>query len=134
MEVAIIMEKSTTGYSAFSKELPGLVTVGETIDEVKENFKEVIELQADYLKDKGKANEANELLNATLTFYLDLETFFDYYSMFNKSKLAEYLGINSSLLRRLSTKNNIELSEKKAAQIEKGLHKLGNDLKEIRFA
>lgn len=133
MEVAIIMEKSTTGYSAFSKELLGTITVGDSIDEVKENFKEAIELQADYLADQGKVDEANELLNAELTYYLNLETFFDYYSMFNKTKLAEYLGINSSLLRRLSKNRNIELSEKKIEQIEKGLHKLGNELKEIHF-
>lgn len=134
MKVEIVLEKSTTGYSAFSKDLPGLTTSGDSIEEIKENFKEVIELQADYLKDINKEDQADELLKADLIYYLDLETFFDYYSMFNKSKLAEYLGINSSLLRRMSKDNNIELSEKKANQIEKGLHKLADELKDIHFA
>ena len=78
MKVTIVLEKSTTGYSAFSNDLQGLVTVGDSIDEVKENFKEVIELQADYLNEIGNKDEAQELLNADLFYYLDLETFFDY--------------------------------------------------------
>ena len=68
MKVTIVLEKSTTGYSAFSNDLQGLVTVGDSIDEVKENFKEVIELQADYLNEIGNKDEAQELLNADL-FY-----------------------------------------------------------------
>lgn len=134
MKVTIVLEKSTTGYSAFSNDLQGLVTVGDSIDEVKDNFKEVIELQADYLNEIGNKDEAQELLNADLFYYLDLETFFDYYSMFNKSKLADYLGINQSLLRRMSKEKNVELSDKKAKQIEIGLHRLADELKEIHFA
>lgn len=133
MLIKLILEKSDTGYSAFSEDLPGLVTVGHTIDEIKENFKEVIELQADYLREKGKIKESEELRNATISYYLDLKTFFEYYSLFNKSELANYLGINPSLLRRLSSGRE-ELSEKKALQIKNGLHKLASELKHFDFA
>ncbi|GIM60096.1 type II toxin-antitoxin system HicB family antitoxin [Capnocytophaga canis] len=133
MEIRLILEKSATGYSAYSDDLKGVATAGDTIEEVKENFKEVLDLQADYLEEEGKTTEATELRNAKVLCYLDLNTFFEYYSLFNKSELAKYLGINPSHLRRLSG-TNIELSEKKALQIQKGLHKLADDLKQICFA
>jgi len=133
MDIKLILEKSSTGYSAFSENLPGLVTAGENIDEVKENFKEVLEMQADYLEEKGKNKESEELRNANVTYYLDLKTFFEYYSLFNKSELAKYLDINPSLLRRLSSGRE-ELSDKKALQIKNGLHKLAAELNHFDFA
>ncbi|MEE6129187.1 type II toxin-antitoxin system HicB family antitoxin [Chryseobacterium arthrosphaerae] len=133
MDINLILEKSETGYSAFSENLPGLVTAGETIDEVKENFKEVLEMHADYLEEKGKVKESEEIRSARITYYLDLKTFFEYYSLFNKSELANYIGINPSLLRRLSSGRE-ELSDKKALQIKNGLHKLANELKHFDFA
>lgn len=133
MNIKLILEKSGTGYSAYSDELPGLVTAGETIDEVKENFNEVLTMQADYLREEGKEEEAKALETANVHYYLDLNTFFEYYSLFNKTQLAKYLGINSSLLRRLSLEP-IELSEKKALQIQTGLHKLADELKQYHFA
>ena len=133
MNVKLILEKSSTGYSAYSNELPGLVTAGENFEEIIENFNEVLEMQADYLEETGKNKEAEELRNATVSYFLDLETFFDYYSLFNKSELAKYLGINPSHLRRLSSAS-VELSEKKALQIKKGLHKLATELQQYNFA
>ncbi|MFJ1412306.1 type II toxin-antitoxin system HicB family antitoxin [Capnocytophaga canimorsus] len=133
MEIRLILEKSATGYSAYSEDLKGVATAGETIEEVKENFKEALDLQVDYLEEEGKTAEATELRNAKVVYYLNLNTFFEYYSLFNKSELAKYLGINPSHLRRLSG-TNIELSEKKALQIQNGLHKLADDLKQICFA
>ena len=97
------------------------------------DFNEVLEMQADYLEETGKNKEAEELRNATVSYFLDLETFFDYYSLFNKSELAKYLGINPSHLRRLSSAS-VELSEKKALQIKNGLHKLATELQQYNFA
>ena len=133
MNVKLILEKSATGYSAYSNELPGLVTAGENFEEIIENFNEVLEMQADYLEETGKNKEAEELRNATVSYFLDLETFFDYYSLFNKSELAKYLGINPSHLRMLSSAS-VELSEKKALQIKNGLHKLATELQQYNFA
>ena len=83
---------------------------------------------------QGKKEEAEAVRNAKVTYFLDLETFFEYYALFNKSELAKYLGINPSLLRRLSTSANVELSEKKALQIKNGLHKLAAELQHVDFA
>ncbi|WP_223560189.1 type II toxin-antitoxin system HicB family antitoxin [Chryseobacterium lathyri] len=134
MEIKLVLEKSGTGYSAYSNDLPGAVTAGDSFEEIKENFKEVIELLAEALEEDGEVTKADEIKKASVSYYLDLETFFEYFSLFNKSELAKYIGINSSLLRRLSTNNEIKLSEKKALQIKNGLHKLAGELQHINFA
>src|SRR5690554_175740 len=111
----------------------GLVIAGGNIYEEKEKYNDVFFMWVDYLREEGKGEEAKALETANVHYYLDLNTFFEYYSLFNKTQLAKYLGINSSLLRRLSLEP-IELSEKKALQIQTGLHKLADELKQYHFA
>lgn len=132
MKIKVILERSKTGYSAYSNELQGAVTVGDTFEEVKNNFREVLSMEIDYLNDLGEVEKALALKNAEINYYLDLNTFFESYELFNKTKLATYLGINPSLLRRLSLEP-MELSDKKALQIQNGLHKLADELKEYHF-
>ncbi len=50
----IIIEKTDTGYSAYVPDLPGCITVGDTIEETKSHIKEAMELYIDQLKLEGK--------------------------------------------------------------------------------
>ena len=50
----IIIEKTESGYSAYVPDLPGCITVGETIDQTREYVKEAIELYIEQLKLEGK--------------------------------------------------------------------------------
>ena len=49
----IIVEPTHTGYSAYAPDLPGCVTVGDTVEETRAFMKEAISLYSDTLKDKG---------------------------------------------------------------------------------
>ncbi len=49
----IIVEKTTTGYSAFSPDLPGYGSIGGTREEVERNIREAIEFHIDGLKQEG---------------------------------------------------------------------------------
>ncbi len=49
----IIVEKTTTGYSAFSPDLPGCGSIGGTREEVERNIREAIEFHIDGLKQEG---------------------------------------------------------------------------------
>ena len=51
MKYLIIIEKSDTGYSAYSPDLPGCVSTGSTPDETEQNMREAIEFHIDGLKD-----------------------------------------------------------------------------------
>jgi predicted RNase H-like HicB family nuclease len=50
----IIIEKTDTGYSAYVPDLPGCITVGDTINETKRHIKEAVELYIEQLKVDGK--------------------------------------------------------------------------------
>ena len=51
----IVIEKTETGYSAYSPDLPGCVSTGDTRDEVESNMQEAIEFHLDGMKQEGYA-------------------------------------------------------------------------------
>jgi len=53
-DYTIIIEKTATGYSAYVPDLPGCITVGDTVEETKQHMKEAIDLYIDTLKAQGK--------------------------------------------------------------------------------
>lgn len=53
MRYLIILEKSATGYSAYSPDLPGCVSTGPTPEETIAGMKESIELHIQGLKIEG---------------------------------------------------------------------------------
>ncbi|TAM95728.1 MAG: type II toxin-antitoxin system HicB family antitoxin [Chitinophagaceae bacterium] len=48
-----VIEKADYNYSAFSPDIPGCGTVGDTIEETLKNLKEAIELSLEYDLEKG---------------------------------------------------------------------------------
>lgn len=53
MKYLIVIEKSKTGYSAYSPDLPGCVSTGSTIEETEQNMREAIAFHIDGLKEEG---------------------------------------------------------------------------------
>jgi len=53
MKYLIIIEQTDSGYSAYSPDLPGCVTTGETKEETEKNMKEAIEFHIQGLKLEG---------------------------------------------------------------------------------
>jgi len=53
MKYLIIIEKSETGYSAYSPDLPGCVSTGSTLEETEINMRQAIEFHIDGLKGEG---------------------------------------------------------------------------------
>lgn len=75
MNLTVILEKSTTGYSAYCKEIDGMITAGKTISEVKENFNEVIQMRSDYLRTRGKEKESTSISSAKIDFIFEKEIY-----------------------------------------------------------
>ncbi len=53
MKYLIIIERSETGYSAYSPDLAGCVSTGTTVEETEMNMREAIEFHIDGLKEDG---------------------------------------------------------------------------------
>ena len=51
MQYLIVIEKTTTGYAAYSPDLDGCVSTGATKQEVEENMREAIEFHLEGLHD-----------------------------------------------------------------------------------
>lgn len=55
MSYLIIIEKTSTGYSAYSPDLPGCVSTSRTREEIERNMQEAIEFHLDGLREEGYA-------------------------------------------------------------------------------
>jgi len=53
MKYLIILEKTSTGYSAYSPDLPGCVTVGDTAEKTEANMREAIEFHIEGMRQDG---------------------------------------------------------------------------------
>jgi predicted RNase H-like HicB family nuclease len=53
MDYLIIVEKTETGYSAYSPDILGCVSTGRTRKEVEKNMREAIEFHLDGLREEG---------------------------------------------------------------------------------
>jgi len=51
----IIVEKTETGYSAYSPDMPGCGSTGQTKEDVERNIQEALELHIEGLRDEGYA-------------------------------------------------------------------------------
>ncbi len=50
----VVIEKSETGFSAFSPDVPGCITVGETVESTIVNMREAIELYIEAAAEEGQ--------------------------------------------------------------------------------
>ena len=53
MKYLIVIERCATGYSAYSPDLPGCVSTGVTLSEVKANMQEAVTFHVDGLRLDG---------------------------------------------------------------------------------
>ncbi len=53
MKYLIILEKTSTGYSAYSPDLPGCISAGDTAENTETNMREAIEFHIEGLRDEG---------------------------------------------------------------------------------
>ena len=53
MKYLIILEKTSTGHSAYSPDLPGCVSAGNTAEETEANMREAIEFHIEGMREEG---------------------------------------------------------------------------------
>ena len=53
MKYLIILEKTSTGYSAYSPDLTGCVSAGDTTEETEANMREAIEFHIEGMREDG---------------------------------------------------------------------------------
>ncbi|UOB16586.1 hypothetical protein [Abyssalbus ytuae] len=130
--LTVIIEKTHTGFSCYAKEENGLIAVGDSIQELKNNFNEALYHEIEYQNEINKTNK--KITDYEINYVLDIQQFFEYFKVINKTAFAEdYLNINKSLFRQY-TKGLAPLSDKKLLDISQGLHKLADEITDITLA
>lgn len=118
-----LIEKTNSGFSAFSNDLP-VFTTGKTISELYTNILESINL---YFEEDDLKIRANNI-----RLDIDLKQFFSYYRVLNAKFLAHRIGMNESLLSQY-VKGHKKPSSKQLDRILNGLHEIGQELSEINL-
>lgn len=122
-KIKMIVEKTDTGFSAYSQE-QSIFTTGRTISELIENAYEAANL---YFED-----EKIQITHENLKFEIDFKQFFQYYKVINSKFLADKIGMNATLLSQY-VQGHKKPSEAQTEKILAGIHQIGKELTEINL-
>lgn len=132
---AVIEKANDGGYGIYTPEINGIPLYGYGLseEEAKANLLENLEMTVEHYEEKNLSLplEINEG-HINFDYVYDLSGFFLSFPVFNVSELANFLKINSSLLRKY--KQGITFaSEEQKKKIESGIHELAEKLNAVRF-
>ena len=135
MAIKVKIEKAKDGtYWGTTQNIPGVVTAdGSSLEELKENLKDAIELYIETAQDHKIEIDKKLSKGFELELEIELSEVFKNIKVLNQSQFAKRIGINPALLRQYATSQNVYVSEKRAKEIQKGLHSLGEELLAIKL-
>ncbi len=122
-KIKMIVEKTDTGFSAFSEDYP-IYTTGITIPDLIDNATEAANLCFE--------DEKIILTNENLKFEIDFKQFFKYYKVINAKFLAHKIGMNPTLLSQY-VQGRKKPSNAQTEKILLGIHQIGQELSEINL-
>lgn len=126
-KIAFIVEKTSTGYSAYAKDFEAcpVGTTADTLAELKVNVVDAL----------NSFNIVQGLKEATINevvIQLDIAQFFDYYSIINANALGERIGMNKTLISQYINGKK-QPSNKQVMKIMEGIKSLGKELTELEL-
>lgn len=122
-QIEMVVEKTDTGFSAFSKEYP-IFTTGRTIPDLLQNALEGANL---FFEDQNIEIEPQDI-----KLELDFKQFFNYYNILNSKILAKRIGMNPTLLSQY-VRGHKKPSAEQTEKILSGIHQIGQELSEINL-
>ena len=122
-KIKMIVEKTDTGFSAFSEDYT-IYTTGRTIPELIDNALEAANLFFE--------EESIHITKKNLKFEIDFKQFFQYYKVINAKFLATRIGMNPTLLSQY-VQGRKKPSDAQTEKILLGIHQIGRELSEINL-
>lgn len=123
-----IIETAENNYSAFIEGVDGIVATGSTIEEIKTNLIDALDVFVETSREMGL--EVPEKLKGDyeIRFSMDVKSLLTYYEgIFTKSGLERLTGINQKQLWHYAKGKSIP-RRAQVEKIEKALHRLGAEL------
>ena len=122
-KITLIVEKTDTGFSAYSDNYP-IFTTGKTIPELINNAFEASNL---YFEEENL-----KITHENLKFEIDFKQFFQHYKVLNSRFLADKIGMNPTLLSQY-VQGHKKPSSSQTKKILSGIHQIGQELSEINL-
>lgn len=131
MKVTAIMEKTKDGYYScyVEEDLPGfgLSGFGDTAEAAKEDMMKAYQEIKEMQEEEGK-----KVPELEFTYKYDMQSFFDYFSFLNVTKVAELAGINPSLMRQY-TSGVTNAGQKQYDKIRVAVERISKELSAATF-
>ena len=133
-KVKVILEKTDTGYSVYSPDVPGCIAVGENLNEAKKNFNEALNLFIETSAEFGDPIPGVLQSEFELEFKVDIKTFFEWVKgIMTQTGIAQISGLNKNLVSQYA--NGLKKpSPKQMAKIEIAFQNFGADLQSLSFS
>lgn len=131
-KVDVMVRPNKDGWWAAITSLPGCFSVGESIEVLKLNIREAIDLHLEgMLEDDEKV--ADELVRGEyeLELHINIQDLFEYFPLTVKG-VSERAGINRTLLNQY-VRGEKTMSEKQALRITTAIHIIGTELSQLQF-
>ncbi len=127
-KLKVIIETAPNNYSAYLKDIDGIVCTGDTIEEIEKNMQEAIDLSLEVSKEIGEPIPEPLREEYELEFTMDAKTLLNHYDgILGKPALEKITGINQKQLwHYASGKGRPRPAQRE--KINRGLHKLGQEL------
>lgn len=122
-KLKIIVEKTSTGYSAYADRYP-VYSTGSSVKELKKNIAEAFNF---YFEEKG--DESVHVTTKDLDFSFSIPSLFALYPI-NVRHFAERIGMNYTLLAQY-VQGRKRPSEKQTEKIVEGLQEVGKELSQV---
>ncbi|MBR9860557.1 XRE family transcriptional regulator [bacterium] len=120
-KITVVVEKTDTGYSAYSEE-NAVFTTAKDVPELYINLIEALNLVYE--------EQGYEVSADNLKLQLDLQQFFQYYKVLNSNFLAKRIGMNPTLLSQY-VRGKKTPSEKQTNKIIEGIRTIGKELADL---
>ncbi len=131
--ITVIIEHAETNYSAYLEGIDGIVAVGKTFDEIKQNIVQAINYMIEDCAEFGGEIPLRLQGEYRLVFRMDVQSFLQFYSkIFTKAGLERITGINQKQLWHYASGLKTPRPAQ-AVKIETALHKLGEELVSIQL-
>jgi len=130
---SVILEKTDAGYSAYLTDLPGCISTGMTIADIKNNIKEAIDFHIEGIRIENMPIPERFDGEFDLSFKMDVSSLFEWFSgILTKSGVSKLTGMNQSLISQYVSGSKSP-SARQTKRIERALHNLGQELLEIEL-
>ncbi|MEI9917566.1 MAG: helix-turn-helix transcriptional regulator [Bacteroidota bacterium] len=123
-KIKIIVEKTSTGYSAYADKYP-VFTTGSSVNELMKNIIEAVNFYFVEAREKIEVSQKN------LDVQFSIPSLFNLYPI-NVRHFAERIGMNYTLLSQY-VQGRKRPSSKQTEKIVEGLQEIGRELSDVKL-